>query len=193
MVMVMVIAMVGVDRGFLLLLLMMMMNTNIIAWKNTINGISMTHMSHNYDAIFRCGPEFPLDDGLPSECDGSSFFPCCSKWKLFLSSTFLPMRYTVDGDVCQSICLFTGGVIVVPGLSTALATLVWITGGTIPVTRVSMRQPQWVEQDKTPTHSWPCNIFVHKTRQDITGGTGHNKKLTLTRQYKSGHDTFYKD
>jgi len=28
----------------------------------------------------RCGPEFPLDDGLPSECDGSSFFPCCSKW-----------------------------------------------------------------------------------------------------------------
>lgn len=28
----------------------------------------------------RCGPEFPLEDGLPSECDGGSFFPCCSKW-----------------------------------------------------------------------------------------------------------------
>lgn len=28
----------------------------------------------------RCGSEFPLEDGLPSECDGSSFFPCCSKW-----------------------------------------------------------------------------------------------------------------
>ena len=28
----------------------------------------------------RCGDEFPLDDGLPAECDGSSFFPCCSKW-----------------------------------------------------------------------------------------------------------------
>ena len=27
----------------------------------------------------RCGSEFPLDDGLPSECDGSSFFPCCLK------------------------------------------------------------------------------------------------------------------
>ena len=31
------------------------------------------------DVDLRCGPEFPLDDGLPSECDGSSFFPCCSK------------------------------------------------------------------------------------------------------------------
>ena len=31
------------------------------------------------DDDVRCGPEFPLDDGLPSECDGSSFFPCCSK------------------------------------------------------------------------------------------------------------------
>ena len=58
------------------------------------------------------------------------FFPCV-------------IHYTVDGDVCHSICLFTGGVIVVPGPSTALATLVWITGGTIPVTRASY----WLDQN----------------------------------------------
>jgi len=28
----------------------------------------------------RCGAGFPLDDGEPSECDGSSDKPCCSKW-----------------------------------------------------------------------------------------------------------------
>jgi len=28
----------------------------------------------------RCGGSFPLDDGSPSECDGSSGMPCCSKW-----------------------------------------------------------------------------------------------------------------
>ena len=28
----------------------------------------------------RCGGSFPLDDGTPSECDGSSANPCCSKW-----------------------------------------------------------------------------------------------------------------
>jgi len=28
----------------------------------------------------RCGKEFPLPDGLPSECDGASVNPCCSKW-----------------------------------------------------------------------------------------------------------------
>merc|ERR1711963_212560 len=26
----------------------------------------------------RCGPEFPLEDGSPSECDGSSGNHCCS-------------------------------------------------------------------------------------------------------------------
>jgi len=28
----------------------------------------------------RCGKEFPLDDGEPSECDPLSANPCCSKW-----------------------------------------------------------------------------------------------------------------
>jgi len=28
----------------------------------------------------RCGNEFPLPDGQPSECDGASENPCCSKW-----------------------------------------------------------------------------------------------------------------
>lgn len=28
----------------------------------------------------RCGSKYPLDDGEPSECDGSSVNPCCSKW-----------------------------------------------------------------------------------------------------------------
>ena len=29
----------------------------------------------------RCGGgEFALDDGSPSECDGTSENPCCSKW-----------------------------------------------------------------------------------------------------------------
>ena len=28
----------------------------------------------------RCGAQFPLTDGLPSECDGTSGNPCCSKW-----------------------------------------------------------------------------------------------------------------
>merc|ERR1711983_171266 len=28
----------------------------------------------------RCGSSFLLDDGTPSECDGSSENPCCSKW-----------------------------------------------------------------------------------------------------------------
>jgi len=28
----------------------------------------------------RCGPQFPLEDGEPSECDGSTINPCCSKW-----------------------------------------------------------------------------------------------------------------
>merc|ERR1712064_16110 len=28
----------------------------------------------------RCGPEFPLDDGEPSECDGASGNHCCSNW-----------------------------------------------------------------------------------------------------------------
>jgi len=28
----------------------------------------------------RCGNEFPLPDGLPSECNGASENPCCSKW-----------------------------------------------------------------------------------------------------------------
>lgn len=28
----------------------------------------------------RCGPSFLLDDGEPSECDGSTANPCCSKW-----------------------------------------------------------------------------------------------------------------
>ena len=28
----------------------------------------------------RCGAQFPLSDGKPSECDGASEKPCCSKW-----------------------------------------------------------------------------------------------------------------
>ena len=28
----------------------------------------------------RCGKEFPLKDGSPSECDGTSENPCCSQW-----------------------------------------------------------------------------------------------------------------
>ena len=28
----------------------------------------------------RCGAQFPLDDGSPSECDGAGENPCCSKW-----------------------------------------------------------------------------------------------------------------
>ena len=28
----------------------------------------------------RCGKEFPLQDGSPSECDSTSENPCCSKW-----------------------------------------------------------------------------------------------------------------
>lgn len=28
----------------------------------------------------RCGKEFALQDGSPSECDSTSSNPCCSKW-----------------------------------------------------------------------------------------------------------------
>ena len=28
----------------------------------------------------RCGAQFPLTDGLPSECNGTGENPCCSKW-----------------------------------------------------------------------------------------------------------------
>ena len=113
----------------------------------------------------------------------------------FFSLLFLfpcVIHYTVDGDVCHS-SYSQVGLLWSRGRALLLRLLCGLQVEPFQNTRVSMRQPQGVEQDKTPTYSWPCNIFVHKTRQDITGGTGHNKKLTLTRQYKSGHDTFYKD
>ena len=151
------------------------------------------HIDDNYVAqLFQMWTWVPSRRRPPLWVRWFQLLPLLFKVKTFPLFYFPPqVLYSVWG--CLSFFLFTGGVIVVLELSTALATLVWITGGTILVTRVSMKQPQWVGQDKTPTYSWPCNIFVHKTRQDITGGTGHNKKLTFTRQYKSGHVTFYKD
>ena len=120
--------------------------------------------------------------------------PLLLKVKTFSLLFLFPcvIHYTVDGDVCHS-SYSQVGLLRSRGRALLLRLLCGLQVEPFQNTRVSMRQPQGVEQDKTPTYSWPCNIFVHKTRQDITGGTGHNKKLTFTRQYKSGHDTFYKD
>ena len=41
----------------------------------------MTNFGGKVRSDRRCGAgEFALDDGSPSECDGSSENPCCSKW-----------------------------------------------------------------------------------------------------------------
>lgn len=36
-------------------------------------------VANNVRSDRRCGPEFPLDDGTPSQCDGNSANHCCSK------------------------------------------------------------------------------------------------------------------
>ena len=43
--------------------------------------IVLTNFGGKVRSDRRCGAgEFALDDGSPSECDGSSENPCCSKW-----------------------------------------------------------------------------------------------------------------
>ena len=46
-----------------------------------IFSIVLTNFGGKVRSDRRCGKgEFALDDGSPSECDGSSENPCCSKW-----------------------------------------------------------------------------------------------------------------
>lgn len=47
-------------------------------------GLNSRNFSADFDGKVRtdrrCGPEFPLPDGSPSQCDPESANFCCSKW-----------------------------------------------------------------------------------------------------------------
>ena len=53
-------------------------------WINTIitffHDTVLTAFGGKVRSDRRCGKEFPLQDGAPSECDPTSENPCCSKW-----------------------------------------------------------------------------------------------------------------
>ena len=86
------------------------------------------------------------------------FFPCCSKWRLFLSSISLSMRHTVDGDVCH--------------FSYSQVGLLWSWSRALLLRLLCWLQ---VEQNKTPNLDKaqdkikPNLDKAIKNRQDITG------------------------
>ena len=52
------------------------LNETITFFHNTV----LTAFGGKVRSDRRCGKEFPLQDGAPSECDPTSENPCCSKW-----------------------------------------------------------------------------------------------------------------
>ena len=59
---------------------MIFKNYNFIIARSGV-GIEIPLVTGRVRVDRRCGGgEFALDDGTPSECDGGSANPCCSKW-----------------------------------------------------------------------------------------------------------------
>ena len=155
------------------------MNTNIIAWKNAIrmpyrwrlsrtimtrfSGVGLSSLSTTASPLSAMVPASSLVAQSENFFSLLFFFPCCSKWKLFLFSIFLPlllkvktfsllfffprcskwrlflssislsMRHTVDGDVCH--------------FSYSQVGLLWSRGRALLLRLLCWLQ---VEQDKTP-------------------------------------------
>ncbi|XP_066266304.1 lactose-binding lectin l-2-like [Branchiostoma lanceolatum] len=90
---------------------------------------------------FQCGPEFPLEDGNPAECDPDSIYPCCSpgNWCgntthhcdcedcVFYKKAGCPSGYTQYGgtffkvynqaktyDQARHVCAADGGLLAMP-------------------------------------------------------------------------------
>ena len=142
------------------LLLMVMMNTNIIAWKNAmwtphrwrlcrtimtqISDVDLSSLSTTASPLSAMVPASSLVAQSEKFFSLLFFFPCCSKWKLFLSSISLSMRQTVDGDVCH--------------FSYSQVGLLWSWSRALLLRLLCWLQ---VEQDKTPNLDKAQDMIKH--------------------------------